>query len=318
MLKNLDVVLAFAALMLILSLIVTTVVQALVGLLGLRGRNLLGGVSRLFQQFDPAFTTEISEEISRKLLGHPAVARTFGRATQAISKEELIRLANHLATASNSELTGEAKKVLREYLGKVVVAVPKGQQVALAAAAGALSEEARASFNNAVATAVGTVQQAGVDVAEWFDTVLDRTRDTFVLQTRVITAVAAVVLAAGLHVDSLYLLRQLASNDEARASLVQSAQPLLDQAARVQSSAAVEPEQARRQIAELSQRLSGTELVIFVKNWGDASLVGMAMTAVFLSLGAPFWFNLLRQLSSLRPSIARVVDPNPGQAGGQA
>ena len=95
-LKNIDVVLGFASVMLVLSLIVTTLVQALVTLLSLRSVNLVSGVSKLFQQLDPGFTKKISDELSRKLLRHPAVVRSFGRATQAISKDEFIQLANDL------------------------------------------------------------------------------------------------------------------------------------------------------------------------------------------------------------------------------
>jgi hypothetical protein len=32
------------------------------------------------------------------------------------------------------------------------------------------------------------------------------------------------------------------------------------------------------------------------------------MTALFLSLGAPFWFNMLRKMSDLRPIVARKVE----------
>ena len=35
---------------------------------------------------------------------------------------------------------------------------------------------------------------------------------------------------------------------------------------------------------------------------------GTLMTAIFLSLGAPFWYNALKQLSNLRPAIAQKVD----------
>jgi hypothetical protein len=40
LLKNMDIVLAFAAVMLALSLIITTLAQAVVALTGIRGRNL--------------------------------------------------------------------------------------------------------------------------------------------------------------------------------------------------------------------------------------------------------------------------------------
>ena len=312
-LKNLDIVLAFASLMLILSLIITTVVQAAVSLVSLRGYNLVGGVTRLFQQLDPVFTETISKELSRKLLSHPAVARSFGRVTQAIGKEEFTRLVNDLATTNQVQLTADAKAALQVYVDRVVVNLPKGQQLALAAAADALPKEVAVSFNQAAERVAGSVQKVSVDVANWFDTVLDRTRDTFVLQTRVITAVAAIALAVGLRVDSLYLFQQLSTNDAARTSLVESAQPLLEQASRA-TPATSDPAQVRAQLTGLQKQLADTQLQVFAKTWDEVRFAGLAMTAVFLSLGAPFWFNLLRQMSSLRPSIARVVDPKSGQA----
>jgi hypothetical protein len=37
-------------------------------------------------------------------------------------------------------------------------------------------------------------------------------------------------------------------------------------------------------------------------------LVGTLVTILLLSLGAPFWFNALRQLSNLKPAIAAKVN----------
>lgn len=320
-LKNLDVVLAFAALMLILSLVVTTAVQAVVAALGLRGRNLFQGVKRLFQQLDGSFTPPVAEELSRKLLAHPAVARAFGRATQAISKEEFIKLANDLAYSDQVALSEDARAALQRYVQQVVVNIPQGQRAALAAAAEALPVDVALRINEAVANVSGSVQKVSVDVASWFDTVLDRTRDTFGLQTRLITAGAAVVLAFGLRVDSVYLVRQLSSNDEARARLVANAQPLLERTSQIMPGAAgqaapADLDQNLAQLNALKQELRSTELEVFADSWGKTSFPGLAVTAVFLGLGAPFWYNALRQLSGLRPSIARLVDPKSGQAPG--
>src|SRR5262249_2748680 len=37
-------------------------------------------------------------------------------------------------------------------------------------------------------------------------------------------------------------------------------------------------------------------------------LIGLFMTWLFLSLGGPFWYTILRQLANLRPVIAGKVD----------
>lgn len=40
-------------------------------------------------------------------------------------------------------------------------------------------------------------------------------------------------------------------------------------------------------------------------------LLGVAITAALLSLGAPFWFNLLKNLMNLRPAVASLVEKRP-------
>ncbi|HSN87578.1 MAG TPA: hypothetical protein VL025_12510, partial [Thermoanaerobaculia bacterium] len=51
--EHLDTVIAFAAMMLLLSLIVTTLVQMVAAFLNLRGKNLLWGAEELLKQIDP-------------------------------------------------------------------------------------------------------------------------------------------------------------------------------------------------------------------------------------------------------------------------
>lgn len=57
------------------------------------------------------------------------------------------------------------------------------------------------------------------------------------------------------------------------------------------------------------------------ENWADSCwrhflphLIGMAITAALLALGAPFWFNLLKNLMSLRPAVASLIEKRPHSA----
>jgi hypothetical protein len=45
--------------------------------------------------------------------------------------------------------------------------------------------------------------------------------------------------------------------------------------------------------------------------WPLRHLLGLLASAALLSLGAPFWFNALKTLTSLRPILADQVDRNP-------
>jgi hypothetical protein len=41
--------------------------------------------------------------------------------------------------------------------------------------------------------------------------------------------------------------------------------------------------------------------------------IGLFMSMIFLGLGAPFWYNILNQLSTLRPLIAGKIEAKPGE-----
>jgi len=43
-------------------------------------------------------------------------------------------------------------------------------------------------------------------------------------------------------------------------------------------------------------------------------LFGVLLTAGLLTLGAPFWFNLLKNLTSLRPAVATLIEKRPTSA----
>jgi hypothetical protein len=48
-------------------------------------------------------------------------------------------------------------------------------------------------------------------------------------------------------------------------------------------------------------------------SWPRRRLLGILISAALLSLGAPFWFNMLKSLTNLRPTLADKVEKNPKQ-----
>jgi hypothetical protein len=77
---------------------------------------------------------------------------------------------------------------------------------------------------------------------------------------------------------------------------------------------ALVPQAALRQAADTMQTLLENQLTLGVissygpgESWWSAirsHLGGVVLSIALLSLGAPFWFNLLRSLSNLRPVLA--------------
>jgi hypothetical protein len=119
MLQQLDTAIAFVVVMLMLSLLVTAIVQAISALLDLRGKNLARALTDLFKQIDSDFR-EAPKNASRKfgdwfahpfskitpaskladaVTTHPTVAHSFSRA-KAIRKEELLDVLKDLCSAT--------------------------------------------------------------------------------------------------------------------------------------------------------------------------------------------------------------------------
>ena len=46
----------------------------------------------------------------------------------------------------------------------------------------------------------------------------------------------------------------------------------------------------------------------WMKRWGEINLVGVLVTSLLLSLGAPFWYNALGRLLQLRSVLAAKDD----------
>ena len=416
MLEYVDIVLSFSVVMLLLSLLVTSLVQVVIACWGLRGNTLHWGLERILMQIEPALGQPHAEQadatclpftvgffkgkrwafhrrkpeshagrIADAVLRHVLLSHVGERRATSIRQEELIKLLDDLASSESKVLPLQT----RTLLARIMAAAPAPE---LALGAQQLSAELEKAFPNAAQLIEHEIQRAllptrkvTAQIGVWFDAVMDRTTETFLYNTRRITALVAVLLAFGCHVDSFSLLRQLATRPEVRAKLVQGAEATLRRAedtfaltsekqalasksiAAVQSNLTTLAEakilqdvpanlctradgenwlklklagstnlaaclaaydrrfeertgilicEVRENTKEIHKKLQEMTLAIVPHPfpvcsvyWTDLRhLLGTLMTALLLSLGAPFWYNTLRQLSSLRPAVAEKME----------
>ena len=275
MLEHLDTVIAFATVMLLLSLLVTTIVQMVIAAAGLRGKCLLDGTEQLLKQLYPGLQDQ-ARTIAEKVLKHPAVAArsaAFGNLFSereaggqpanaqgsepelavAIRPKELILVLEDLAD-NDPGLDQATKDTLKELFTKTV-----GQgSTEMVAKAEELLQKLEAQFpqqvqnlRGAVEGVLGTTQSIVVKVDAWFDTVMDRTSEVFKIHTRKITVAVAVLFSLLLHVDSLALLDQISQDEDVRAQLVQASGAVQDEGEKVL--ALQEKELATQTLQELAK-----------------------------------------------------------------
>jgi hypothetical protein len=137
-------------------------------------------------------------------------------------------------------------------------------------------------------------------INSWFDQTMDRTSQRFTASTRAITFLGAFVVAFGLQVETPMLFNRLSADDILRDKLVTEAQ-------RLPATGLAPTEDFDRKYRDFLAE-TGAITLPSSAGWQEGfktkSLWGMLVTALLLSLGAPFWYAALRNLLQLRSVLA--------------
>lgn len=153
--------------------------------------------------------------------------------------------------------------------------------------------------------------QARKQIAQWFDDTMERVTGWYKRKVQLVIIGIAFVLALALNLDTLMLIRSLSRDTVMRASIVAAAQTT--------SQSPLPPASNLRQIQQDFQQLQ--PLTGWTRSPGDtrtfprglfgllAKLGGLLCTTIAVSLGAPFWFDVLNKFMSFR-SVGRPPEPH--------
>jgi len=183
------------------------------------------------------------------------------------------------------------------------------------------------AVRNAVASAADGArteyQKLHDSVEVWFNNGMDRVSGAYKRRTQVILLVIATAVSLATNADTLVLWRKIASSEAVRAGLVSQAQAYAAHVAESDTPRAIplDLDTARARFKQSVFDLRGTGLQF---GWAEddlaplglagapvgsgwqtlgswlAKLVGLALTVIALSLGAPFWFDMLNKVVNLR------------------
>jgi len=155
------------------------------------------------------------------------------------------------------------------------------------------------------ATAMARTPVAGLasEIFGVFDSTMDRVSAKFTAQSRKLVAVFGIAVALALPLDTFDLLKRLARSDSAREQAVALAQTF----AANPSMADPAPEDVRLALA----KLQAAEVIVvpstraeWLARWQHVNWAGVAVSALLLTLGGPFWFTVLKDLLRLRSAAA--------------
>ena len=249
MLQQLDSAIAFAVVMLILSLLITALVQIVNASFDLRGLNLVWALTRLFHQADPALQQTVGKrkfgELFSPTLGRrlaqavsrykPLASGIVGRA-KAIRSDELLLVLRQMVLNPPGNLPAEAHQALVMLVNE---RVPGGAMEVEAAEKLAknltdqfdplLNDQLKTKLDDVVRNTVGTVSKMEYKINQWFDSVMDRSSEIFSGHNKVYTFVLASILAFGWHIDSGQILHQISTDSNVRDNLNRAADSVMAQ-----------------------------------------------------------------------------------------
>lgn len=137
----------------------------------------------------------------------------------------------------------------------------------------------------------------------WYNQMMDRATGWYIKQTRILLFVIGFFLALGFNVDTIAISAKMAKDKTARDKMIEFAGRIQSNPATSNPSGKADLaankafEQAYKNITEANQIIGNKNSS---ENRGDFYFLGWLITAFAISLGAPFWFDLLKKIMSVR------------------
>jgi hypothetical protein len=285
-----EVALGLGAVYLVFSLLCSTLVEFIAGLLSLRGKQLERGIRYLIED----------EQLSDNLLDHPMLSKLsdkYRKASYIPSENFRIALIDSLQLYANEDKT--RLECLQE--------LPEGGLRQSLTALWLDSDNDEVVFKE--------------KVEDWFTNNMVRVSGWYKRQVQKTLLVIAFILAAAMNIDSIRIARDIPHDEELRSQMVQQIPQLIPEQGLFSQDKTLNTSDVSTGLELLKQRyqvlqkttneLETIELPIGWKGFGFISqsfqwydwilmVFGWFISAFAASMGADFWFSSIGKLVNLR------------------
>jgi hypothetical protein len=160
----------------------------------------------------------------------------------------------------------------------------------------------------ALDSAHGDLVKAQANIETWFNSGMDRVSGWYKRQTQWVLLVLGFFIAVALNVDSLKVAGELYRNDNLRAGAVAQAVAVTRDGkmpADLATNAAATLDKLKLPIGWQGYERVPATCASVQELWRivSSSFFGWLLTAFAISFGAPFWFDLLNKLISIRSTL---------------
>ncbi len=277
-----EVVIGLVFIYILYSLLVTIITELISSVLNQRGKVLKKGIKRMLDDEDAKMFSddfmnrpEVKYLSNKKRLPSYINASTFSNA-----------MVNVLRT------TSKANDVFDKYLKDLGAKENRSD-----------TEEI---IYNMLLDADGKLDKFKGLLNNWYNETMDRVTGWYKRRIQLITFIIGIVIAFSLNVDTIGIAKKLTSESDARMEMVKMASDYVSQTSSADSTNVLVKEEMEKIIGDIKEQES-----IITMAWPPLDLstsafwlyvLGCLITAIALSLGAPFWFDILNKLVKLRGS----------------
>jgi hypothetical protein len=280
-----EVALGLAAVYLVFSLLCSTLVEFIAGLLSLRGKQLERGIRYLVED----------ERMSDNLLSHPILSKLSDKYRKAsyIPSENF-----RIALIDSLHLYQDEQESLLDKLNTL----PEGGLRRSLTAMWLDSNDDQQVFKDKIET--------------WFSGNMVRVSGWYKRQIQKVLLLVAFILAALMNIDSLRIARDIPHDEELRQQMLQQLPKLMPEQGvfELEQGQGLDLQSLKLNYQVLQQTTNELESLELPIGWGDFAfisqnflwydwllmIIGWFISAFAASMGADFWFNSIGKVMNLR------------------
>lgn len=254
-----------------MSLICSTInEQVIARLFALRSKTLADGIKTMLN--DPK-----GQGVAKDFYNHPLIK---GMARQGVFDRAIDKM-----PMINKVIGGDGKPsyISSTTFALVIKDLGATNPNAIPPALKALQDQAR-----------GDVQQELTNIVKWFEETMGRVSGWYKRKVQLILLALALIIAVYLNVDTISLINSLSNNAILRASIVSAAQ-----GTNKSSLDSTNLTQVQTNFQKIQPTLGWTTMPQSSNDW-ILKIVGLLATTLAVSLGAPFWFDVLSKIVQIR------------------
>ena len=331
----LDVALGLAMIFVILSTIASAIQEIIASVLSTRGKVLLGMLRQILDHQPAAAPAgqDTAVTLSDRVFGHPLIGALatvnlpgwLSRWTSSVKLPSYIPAGNFATALVETLREGHDQSLaVASQVERAITLLPDGSPV-------------KRTLQAFIVEAKGDLDTFRTRLQTWYDDAMDRAAGVYKRYTQYMLLLIGLILAVAVNIDVLKMADTLWRDKGARELVTNAAtiylaahEPRPTPVAQGDAKPdAVAPDVSAmtKQIGDAASVLSNLPLPIGWTNWPHVTtwqqvpfavlrkLLGWLLTAFAVSLGAPFWFDMLQNIANLRGAGPKPDRGQPAPGG---